>query len=1155
MSYGNKGSMQTERLKSSAIFQIITKSGNLKVILINYLIAFCLLQMSSSLYAQKTNIKFVPLNEGLSQRTITCILQDKKGYMWFGTYNGLNKYDGSQMIVYENIDNDSTSLSHNLIADIFEDSKGNLWVGTEGGGLNLYDRNNNNFIRFRHNPHNKYSLNNDHITEIFEDKSYHLWIGTEGGGLNLFDPVRKTFTRIKDGLNENAFRQVDVVYEDSKSNLWVGFRGGELDKYDRTKNVLQPVHFKQGDLNTLAVKVFTGIKEDEDGRLWIATYGNGLVVMCYDSLGNSSYIRYVHDDNNSNSLSNNIVRSILIDKSHRIWIGTENGGLNLYDGANKNFRHFTNNKNDKNSISSNSIWSIFEDNLGRLWFGSFDQGLDVVDKYYDKFITYSHSGIDNSSLINDNVSCLIEDDAGNLWIGTDGGGVDYFDRKKNIFIHSVNDRKNKKSLSSNAVLTLCKSSRNNLWIGTWAGGINVLNEDGRSFSHYNKNNSGLSNDNVFQIIEGPEDEIYIATFGGGLNIFNEKTKQFIHFTHDELDTNSIASNEVLSVYLDSKKILWCGFHDDGMDKMIRESNGKINFRHYVHKPESKTSLSDNRVNTFFEDSKNNFWIGTANGGLNLMHREKESFKTFNKSNGLPSTDITGILEDNAGNLWISTSKGISRFNLKNKNCRNYDVSDGLQGEEFLRNAAYKSKHEEMFFGGRQGFNSFIPDSIRDNPNVPPVYLKDFKIFNKSVIIGDNSPLKKSIGETKEITLSYRQSVFTIEFVALNYTHSEKTRYAFKLEDLESDWNYVGSKNSATYTNLDAGKYIFKVKASNNDGVWNEDGISLIVNIAPPFWDKMWFRISVVILLLISIYGYFNVRLRIVKNNTILLENLVENRTKELNSKNLLLKAQTNELNETNKLLIDRQQQIEEQAEELMTHRDQLVEVNAVKDKLFMIVAHDLKNPFNALMGFAELLSTRYENFTDERRKAIVEIILNSSKNIFELLTNLLNWSRAQRGSIVFNPVKSNVIGLIREDMELIKDVANQKQISLNLELPVDELILNMDPDLVSAVIRNLLTNAVKFTNFGGSVTLIGIIKDSEFVTSITDTGVGIPPEGIDQLFRKDSHYSTFGTNNEKGTGLGLIVCKDFIEMHKGKIWIEKTSELGSTFCFSLPLSV
>jgi ligand-binding sensor domain-containing protein len=434
MSYGNKRILeQPEKLKTCALFRIFSKSGNLNVSLINNLMFFCLLFLGFSLYAQKTNIKFVPFNEGLSQRTITSILQDKKGYMWFGTYNGLNRYDGSQMIVYENIDNDSTSLSHNLIADIFEDSKGNLWVGTEGAGLNLYNRNNNNFIRFRHNSQNKYSLSNDHITEIFEDKSNHLWIGTEGRGLNLFDPVSNTFTRIQDSLNENAFHQVDVVYEDSRSNLWVGFRGGELDKYDRTKNLLQPFHFFQGDLNTIGVRVFTGIKEDEDGKLWIATYGNGLVVMHYDSLGKSSYIRYVHDDNDANSLSNNIVRSILIDKSHKIWIGTENGGLNLFDSTNKNFRHFTNNKNDKSSISSNSIGSIFEDNLGRLWFGSFDQGLDIVDKYYDKFVTYSHSGIDNSSLNNDNVSSLLEDDAGNLWIGTDGGGVDYFDRKK-IFL-------------------------------------------------------------------------------------------------------------------------------------------------------------------------------------------------------------------------------------------------------------------------------------------------------------------------------------------------------------------------------------------------------------------------------------------------------------------------------------------------------------------------------------------------------------------------------------------------------------------------------------------------------------------------------------------------------------------------------------------------
>ncbi len=1116
-------------------------------------VAFFMVFMICNLFAQKFNPEFIQLYEGLSQRTITCILQDSKGYMWFGTYNGLNKFDGNQIIVYENIKNDSTSLSHNLIADIFEDSKGNLWVGTEGAGLNLYDRKHNNFIRFQHHDLVNTTLSSDHITEIYEDKSGRLWIGTEGGGLNLLDPIKNTARVIEDSSYKNASSTIDFIYEDSKAALWVGYRGGELRTFDEKRNCLIPVHFSQGDLNNIGIRIFTGIVEDEHGDLWIGTYGYGIVVVRHDSSGKRCYIRYIHDENNVKSLSNNTVRSLYIDKTGKIWIGTENGGLNLFNREDNSFLHFVNDKNKKYSLSSNSIWSIFQDNMGRMWFGTFDQGLNIIDKYYSKFTIYNHIANNNSSLVNNNVTSFLEDGSGNLWIGSDGGGLDYFDRGKDTFIHFINDRKSRNSLSSDAVLTLCLTHDYKLWIGTWAGGINILKDDKTSFIHFNSENSKLPNDNIFKILEASDGDIYIATFGGGLTVYEKKLGRFIQYLHNDSDANSIGGDEVLTIYFDKKGNLWCGFHDDGMDMMKEVANSQVRFIHFRHNPDISNSLSDNRVNTFLEDSKNNFWIGTANGGLNLMDRDHQSFISFNKNDGLPSSDIVALLEDNKGNIWICTSKGISRFDVQTKKFRNYDVSDGLQGEEFIRNAAFKCRSGELCFGGREGFNIFSPDSIHDNPYPPKVYFKDFKIFNKSVQIGPHSVLQNNISETKEISLSYKQSVFTIEFVALNYTHAEKNQYAFKLDGLETDWNYVGSRHDATYTSLDAGRYVFRVKASNNDNVWNEQGASLIINVEPPFWDTLWFKLIVGAILILIIYVYFNVRMRIIKRNNILLENLVESRTRELNSKNALLKTQSDKLNETNTLLLERQQKIEEQTEELMAQRDELVEVNSVKDKLFVIVAHDLKNPFNSLLGFAELLSRKYETYSDEKRKELIKILLHSSKSIFDLLTNLLNWSRAQQGVIEFNAIMTNIIDLVHENIELLKNQANNKQISILQELPASEMIISIDVNLINVVIRNLLTNAIKYTNPGGIITVRGKTIDNCFTISITDTGVGIPEEKILQLFRKDVHYSTFGTNNERGTGLGLLICKDFIDMHKGKIWIERSDHTGSTFCFCLPI--
>ncbi|MCX6120945.1 MAG: PAS domain-containing protein [Ignavibacteriales bacterium] len=818
--------------------------------------------LSTNLFAQMHDIKFKRLYEGLSQSSVSCILQDRKGFMWFGTVGGLNRYDGAEFIVYKNVSNDTTSLSANWVLDILESSKGNLWIAT-ADGLNMFDRDKNKFVRYVHKKEDKGSLSHNVVNTILEDSRGNLWVGTDQGGLDMFNKKDNNFIHYR---NDNKDRRslssntVYCLYEDRKGNLWIGTRDGQLNLFDRNTRSFTQFKFDNGGASNLNPGRFRKIVEDNQGKFWVGTQDNGLFSIESYSAGHIKYRQYVHDANDVNSLLNNHILSMHLDKTGYLWIGIENGGLEIFNIEKKTLKHYKNDPNDESSISSNSIWSIYQDPIGRIWIGTFDKGLNLIDRYYEKFITYRRQANNRNSLSNENVSKFLEDKHGNLWIATDGGGLNYFNRDKKSFEHFRHNENNKNSLSSDAVLGLYEDKEENLWVGTWAGGIDVLSKDRKTFKHYNTGNGSLLSNNVYTMINDNKGNILIAT-NSGLNVYDPKKKRFFTYIHNESDENSLSFNAIIQLYRDSKDQIWIGTEGSGLDLMKKDKLGKVSFAHYRNDPTEPSTLSNNIVESIYEDSYHNIWIGTSNG-LNLMNRESGTFTIFRKEDGLPDNAIQGILEDNQGTLWLSTLKGLSRFNFKTKTFRNYDVSDGLQGNEFNGRAAMKSRNGEMFFGGRQGFNIVHSESILENPFVPPVYLTDFKIFNKSMNIGtEGSPLKKSIAETKEITLSYTQSVFSFDFAALNYTHPEKNQYAYMMEGFDKEWNYIGIKRTATYTNLDPGEYVFRVKASNNDGIWNEKGASLSIRITPPFWRTYWFYVILFAIIACVIFLFYQSRIR------------------------------------------------------------------------------------------------------------------------------------------------------------------------------------------------------------------------------------------------------------------------------------------------------
>jgi len=1105
-----------------------------------------ILIFSLSVFAQSKNLQFEHLTtkDGLSQSTISCILQDSKGFMWFGTQDGLNKYDGYTFTIYQdNPGNPANSIIGSSVFKIIEDNYGNLWIGTDGG-LTQYKQADNIFIHYQHDENDPNSLGGNEVHAIQEDSRGNLWIGTKGGGLSLFDRDSEKFIQYQHDENDpNSLSSNDVysVFEDSKNNLWIGSAHGDLDLFDRENNIFHHYYYKNKKISNNEIWNITG---DRDGNLWICTYRSGLYKMSFTNKGESEFSHYTHDANDVNSISGNCIFTVFEDSNGQLWVGTENEGLNLFDRENDKFIRFRQDAFDDNSLNNNSIWSIYEDKTGNLWFGTHAGGINLLPRYGGYFRHYKHNPGDRNSLSHNSVTSFYEDSGHNFWIGTDGGGLNLFNRENKTFMHYNRQNSN---LGSNAVLSIFENSRGNLWVGTWEGGLNLFDRENGSFIKYTKENSNLNSNTIFSIIEDIRGVLWVGSFSGGISYFDENNDDFINYTPEN---SNLSDDQIRVITEDLYGNLWiCGSLGLNLFNPVTET-----FILYKHDENNDKSLSKGYILSILEASDSTLWIGTAGGGLNKFDREMQSFTHYYVKDGLPNNTIKGIREDDKGNLWLSTNRGLSKFNPETEIFKNYDISDGLQDNEFYQCSHYKSHDGEMFFGGVNGFNAFYPKDLIDNPVIPPIIMTDFQIFNKPVKIGKDSPLQTHISETEEIKLSYKYDVVSFEFTALNFISSNKNQYAYKLDGFNPDWNYVGTRHNATYTNLDPGEYTFRVKGSNNDGLWNEEGTSIEIIITPPFWQTWWFKSITISLVVFIVLLIFYLKISQIRRRNIVLEGLVKERTKEINEKNTILVGQAEELNNTNTMLEERQQLIEKQTDELIAQRDELYESNSVQDKLYSIIAHDLRSPFNALKGFTELIQTNYDSYDEEERKEMIGIISKSAERVYNLLNNLLNWTRSQRGKIQFNPTMTNIIKLINENIALVTDQAVNKNIEFKFESASEEVNLKIDPAIINVVIQNLLTNAIKFTNTNGIIKLNCNIKNNNVIVSIKDNGVGISEDNIKILFKRDIHFTNKGTNNETGTGLGLLLCKDFIEKHQGKIWLESEENKGTTFFISIPVN-
>ena len=1052
-------------------------------------------------YSQQKRLQFTQLtsDDGLSTSIITSVIQDHKGFMWIGTSDGLNRYDGFKFVVYKNNPGDSTSLGDNVIHTLFEDHNKNLLIGTENG-LCQYDRRKDQFRNYL--PDNSSPLKGIGctISKIAEDSLGNLWLATTVG-LIYFDRTNSKFIQFihkSDNPESLSDNNVEAVLIDKSNRLWITTHRG-FDMFISSNNTFKHFNLRLNSTGDLSNIVFKNLAEDHEGNIWIGSR-SGLFCMRNNSdLRFIDVIHYQHDSKDKSSLSINQVNSLFVDDIGNVWIGTENGGLNLFDRKNNSFWHYRKDDNYTQSINNESIEAIYQDRSGNLWFGTYTGGLNIAIKNRDAIIRYqNHSGAPYSLSYN-TVTSFLEDHNNQIWIGTDGGGLNHLNEQDTHFERFNVDNSN---LSSNSVLCIIEDSKKQIWLGTWAGGLVSFDSKTGSFTSLTTKNSGIQDDNIYAVEEGYNNDLWLGSFEHGLIHYQIKENKYTFYTPE----NSGAGNEMIVKILKfSHKRLLLGTSQN-FQIFFPDDNKFINFN---YDPRDSNSLSYPRVTDILVENDSCVWIGTPEG-LNRFNPNTKSFKRYFEKDGLPGNFIKGLIIDNSGTLWVTTNKGVSQFDYKKSHFKNFTKSDGLQGNEFSERGILKTLKGEILMGGRNGFNILFPDKIVENKCIPDVLITDFQIFNKSVKPGGkNSPLNQNITETKSLVLSHDYSVLTFSFASMDFSAPEKNQYAYKMDNFDKDWIYPGNKTEATYTNLNPGNYVFWVKGSNNDGIWNDKGTSIKITILPPWWAAWWFRFMLIFAVILIFAAFYLSRVRQLKNQKIILESTVALRTEELK------------------------------------------ESNASKDKFFSIIAHDLKNPFNTIIGFSELLKEEVNSVNQTKTMEFADIINDSAVSTFRLLENLLEWANSQQGNLVFSPVSINLGELMDEEVRMLTGISNKKNILLNCAHH-GSLTIIADKNMLKTILRNLISNAIKFTHRNGIIEVKASIKNNSVEVSVTDNGTGMSEEIISKLFRIDENLSTCGTEDEKGTGLGLFLCKEFVEKHGGKIWAQSELGKGSVFKFVLP---
>jgi len=1053
--------------------------------------------------AQQQQYQFsqIDFTKGLSSNQVNCIFKDAKGFMWFGTMAGLNRYDGYSVKVFRHSLRDSLSLADDYVTKIFE-GPGNKLVFQTRNLISVYDAaterfaNTNTYLQ-------SLGLPAGIVTTMVKSGDAFFTLYANG---SLYKTTGNN-TRMLIAAAPAAADVVTDIQATGGNRIVLVHANGVIDKMDASINKIV--------FSTDAVRRATGDKAftynmfvDKEDNVWLYSLNTTVGIVYYNSTAGT--VKMFNKENGK--LTSNIITSIIEDGKSNVWIGTDHGGINVMNKKTFDVFALTNKEGDNKSVAENAIYTLYKDDAGIIWAGTFKKGISYYADDIIKFPLYRHKAGDPGSLSYDDVNKFAEDAKGNIWIGTNGGGLIYFNRQANTFTQYRHNAANNNTISNDVIVSLWIDHNQKLWIGSYYGGLDCY--DGKTFLHYKHNDAdstSLADDRVWEIYEDAADNLWVGTLGGGLDRFDRDKKIFYH--HTVAMGNSIACDYISTFVEDNSGNLWIGTAY-GID-VLQKATGK-----FVHYSAAANKLSNDNVNVLMKDNTGKIWAGTRDG-LNLFDAQLQTFQSFRTENGLPDNTIFNILEDQQHFLWVSTTNGISKIAVQPSGngyaiaCKNYDELDGLQGRVFNDNAALRTRGNELLFGGANGFNLFNAGNIKENLHAPRIVFTGFEVFNKPVVVGEKVNgrviLSKSITETYYITLRHNDNFFSIEFAALNFSNSEKNKYLFKLENFNKDWLPADSKTRrATYTNLDAGEYTFRVKASNDDGVWNDRGIAIKIVVLPPFWKTTWAYVLYV--LAIAAILFFARRMVIQRAG---MRFALEQERKEAN---------------------------------------RMHELDMMKIRFFTNVSHEFRTPLSLILTPLDKI-IKYTD--DQQQKKQFQLIHRNARRLLNLVNQLLDFRKMEVQELKLNATQGNILRYIKELCNSFTDMAEKKSISFSYHSDADQLITFFDHDKIERILFNLLSNAFKFTPENGNVSVEVTIageKNDEVLLEIkvNDTGIGIAPEKQEKIFERFFQSDIPGTLVNQGSGIGLAITKEFVKMHGGSIAVESETNKGSSFTVLLP---
>ena len=1048
--------------------------------------------------AQTGHINFTSITtrDGLLSNSVNAILKDHYGLMWFGTDDGLNKFDGTNFTVYRYQPGDTTSLRTNEVLALHEDPSGNLWIGTSGGGLSLYDRKKNHFIHYPVKTGTATLSGSDVIRSICSDSRGKIWIA-QYEGLFMLDPVTQSISKLqlRDGAGRPVKTTLLTVYADTKQRLWIATDNG-LFQYNIPANTFRLYEHNPTDPYSLQINKIRALTEDKGGNIWVGTSA-GLSRLKSDGSG---FIHYPF-------LNNTEVNCIAGDDQGLLWVGCYNG-LYLYNIQTGTYSFFTHEYRNHQSLSSKLVRCSYIDKHGIYWFGITQGGICKYDKNLNLFnLTLSSSFQENRTNMTV-ITAMAENKNGQVLMGTDGNGLYAYDRKKEVVNPVTLPLKNIPA-NSLSILALLRSRSNKLYIGAYSRGVIILDQQTGVYKQLVKGQgiNDLTSNDIFCLFEDSKGNIWIGTNGDGLIVVNND--RVIARYAPQPPNSGVAllpiNGYIRAIAEDAHGNIWIGTHGGGI-AVYEPPIGK-----WTIYTQEKSQLPSNKIQCLLCDSKGKMWIGTFSG-LAAFDAEKHLFRLFSEKDGLQNTMVYQIVEDATGKLWLSTNTGISRLDTGTQHFWNFTYMNGLQNSNFVRAVGLRLTDGELLFGGLEGFNHFYPDRLTVNRNVPNVILTDLKISNKSVAAGNESPIKEHISVVDEIRLNYKQN-FALSFVALNYTIPKQNHYAYKLDGFDKDWNYIGTTNMASYTNLDPGEYTFRVKASNNDGIWSTNDTTIKIYVKPPFWR--------------TIYAYIFYVLAI---------------------GGLLLYSRYRGLSRLRKKFA-----LEQERQEVK----RVQELDRMKLKFLTNLSHDFRTPISLIMGPVDQL---IDGEGTPAKLEKLNMIRRNARRLLNLVNQLLDFRKMEEHELKLQLSAGEFISFLKEVTESFRDMSERKHIQFTFKTCIDRLDVFFDRDKMERILFNLLSNAFKFTLAGGHIT-VDLQKaessddpDYTWVSiNVVDTGIGIPEDKKDLIFDRFFQNDTSTAILNQGSGIGLAITKEFIKLHGGNIQVESEPGKGCAFTIQVPL--